>query len=97
MFISLSPCVYVLTVNVGHGATRSPFVFDAFTMALAAIDTLGLSQHVDFCPPPLHIQKKPRRATFRRRIFHKPTCHRPNEQRVYGPLDDIIDEIRSNI
>ncbi|KAF2628712.1 hypothetical protein BU25DRAFT_466485 [Macroventuria anomochaeta] len=66
-------------------------------MALAAIDTLGLSQHAAFCPPPLHIQKKPRRATFRKRIFRKSTHNRDNDQYVYGPLDDIINEIRSNI
>ena len=66
-------------------------------MALATLDTPGLSQHAAFCPPPLHIQKKPRRATFHKRIFRKSTHHRPNDQYVYGPLDDIINEIRSNI
>ena len=65
-------------------------------MTLAALDAFGLSQHASFCPQPLHIQKKPRRATFRKRVFRKPT-HRHNEQYVFGPLDDIIDEIKSNI
>lgn len=65
-------------------------------MTLAELDAFGLSQHASFCPQPLHIQKKPRRATFRKRVFRKPT-HRHNEQYVFGPLDDIIDEIKSNI
>ena len=66
-------------------------------MALVGLDTLGLSQHAAFCPPPLQIQKKSHRATFRKRIFRKSIHHRHNGQYVYGPLDDIIDEIRSNI
>lgn len=66
-------------------------------MALTAFDTLVLTQHAAFCPPPLHIQKKPRRATFRRRVFRKSTHHRPNDQCVSGPLDDLIDEIKSDI
>jgi hypothetical protein len=70
---------------------------DAFVMALVGLDTLGLSQHAAFCPPPLQIQKKSHRATFRKRIFRKSIHHRHNDQYVYGPLDDIIDEIRSNI
>lgn len=66
-------------------------------MTLAALDAFGLSQHAAFCPPPLHIQKNPRRATFRRRVFRKSIHHRHNDQYVYGPLDDIIDEIKSHI
>ncbi|KAF1930098.1 uncharacterized protein M421DRAFT_414073 [Didymella exigua CBS 183.55] len=65
-------------------------------MALAALESFGLSQHSAFCPPPLHIQKK-RRATFRKRIFRKSTHHRVDDKYVYGPLDDIINEIRSDI
>ncbi|KAF3051754.1 hypothetical protein E8E11_009477 [Didymella keratinophila] len=39
-------------------------------MALAALESFGVSQKSSFCPPPLHIQKKPRRGTFRKRISH---------------------------
>ncbi|KAF1831534.1 hypothetical protein BDW02DRAFT_505028 [Decorospora gaudefroyi] len=49
------------------------------------------------CPPPLLIQKRPRRATFRRRIFRKSTHSFNGDQYVLGPLDDIIDEIKSDI
>ena len=66
-------------------------------MALAALESFGLSQHSGFCPPPLHIQKKPRRATIRKRIFRKSTYHQANDKYVHGPLDDIINEIRSDI
>lgn len=66
-------------------------------MALAALGSFGLSQQSAFCPPPLHIQKKPRKATFRKRIFRKSTHHQVDDKYVYGPLDDIISEIRSDI
>jgi hypothetical protein len=49
------------------------------------------------CPYPLHIQKKSRKATFRRRIFRKSTPTYSDDQYVCGPLDDIIDEIKSDI
>jgi hypothetical protein len=49
------------------------------------------------CPPPLHIQKKSRKATLRRRIFRKSTPTYSDDQYVFGPLDDIIDEIKSDI
>ncbi|OSS51132.1 hypothetical protein B5807_04191 [Epicoccum nigrum] len=66
-------------------------------MVLTARPTPSLSSQTSFCPPPLHIQKKPRKATFRRRNFRKSTHCRPINSYVNGPLDDIIDEIRSNI
>lgn len=66
-------------------------------MALVGLSASSLSQHTAFCPPPLHIQKKPRRAKFRKRIFRKSSHHIPIDQYAYGPLDDIIDEIRNNI
>ncbi|KAF1845143.1 uncharacterized protein K460DRAFT_337025 [Cucurbitaria berberidis CBS 394.84] len=56
-----------------------------------------LLSHVALCPPPLLIQKKPRRATFRRRILRKSTHSQNNSQYVFGPLDDIIDEIKGDI
>jgi hypothetical protein len=49
------------------------------------------------CPPPLTIQKKSRKATFRRRIFRKSIPTYSDDQYVFGPLDDIIDEIKSDI
>jgi hypothetical protein len=52
---------------------------------------------VPLCPPPLTIKKKSRKATFRRRIFRKSTPTYGDDQSVFGPLDDIIDEIRSDI
>lgn len=66
-------------------------------MAPAALDSSSPSQHSAFCPSPLHIQKKPRRATFRKRIFRKSTPHQVDNNYVYGPLDDIINEIRSGM
>ncbi|KAH6633391.1 hypothetical protein C7974DRAFT_433432 [Boeremia exigua] len=53
----------------------------------------SLTQHTSFCPPPLHIQKKPRRTTLRK-LLRKST---PVSEYVCGPLDDIIDEITSNL
>jgi hypothetical protein len=51
-------------------------------------------------PSPLHIRKKSRRlsrrATFYRRITRK-SPHQPQHEGVYGPLDDIITEISSDI
>ncbi|KAL5374810.1 hypothetical protein DPSP01_011646 [Paraphaeosphaeria sporulosa] len=47
-------------------------------------------------PSPLHIRKKPRRATFYRRIIHK-SLYKLQDEAVYGPLDDIITEITSDI
>lgn len=46
------------------------------------------------CPPPLSIQKKSRRPTFRRRIYRKPTH---SDHNALGPLDDIIDQIKNDI
>ncbi|KAJ4359101.1 hypothetical protein N0V95_002495 [Ascochyta clinopodiicola] len=66
-------------------------------MALASFDTFGLSQHAVYYPEPLYIHKKPRRATFRKRIFRKPTHDRHDDPYLHGPLDDIIDEIKSDI
>lgn len=66
-------------------------------MALAAPYSFGLSHHAAFCPQPLQIQKRTRRATFRKRIFRKSTHHGHNDEYVCGPLDDIINEIKSNL
>ncbi|CAN9086940.1 unnamed protein product [Alternaria alternata] len=55
------------------------------------------SDRTPLCPPPLTIQKKSRKATFRRRIFRKSTPTSSDDQYVFGPLDDIIDEIKSDI
>ena len=56
-----------------------------------------LLSHATLYPPPLFIQKKPRRATFSRRILRKSTPSQNGDQYVFGPLDDIINEIKSNI
>lgn len=56
--------------------------------------------NLNLFPSPLHIRKKsrkaPRRATFYRRIIRK-SPHQPLHEGVYGPLDDIITEISSDI
>lgn len=56
-----------------------------------------LFPHTPLYPSPLHIQKKSRKATFRRRIFHKSAHNYGGDEYVIGPLDDIIDEIKSDI
>lgn len=66
-------------------------------MAPAALNVPSFSQQAGFSPPPLHIQKKPPKTTFRKRIFRKSTHHVSVDQYVHGPLDDIIDEIRCDI
>jgi len=66
-------------------------------MALAALNVPPFSQQAGFSPPPLHIQKKPRKTTFRKRIFRKSSHHVSIDQYVHGPLDDIIDEISCDI
>ncbi|KAF2642749.1 hypothetical protein P280DRAFT_516516 [Massarina eburnea CBS 473.64] len=57
----------------------------------------ALSPRFDLCPPPLHIRKKTRRATFYRRILHKSSRSTCFDTFVYGPLDDIISEISGDI
>jgi hypothetical protein len=66
-------------------------------MALANLHGVGLSQYATFYPPPLQIQKKPRRATFHRRLLRRPTHAQHHTDPDHGPLDDIIDEIRGGI
>lgn len=92
-----SLCVWTLTVKVERYATRCVIVLGAFVMALSAFDTSSLSQQTAHLPQPLHIQKRPRKATFRKRLTRKSIYHRSSGSYVYGPLDDIIDEIRTNI
>ncbi|KAH9864429.1 hypothetical protein J1614_010363 [Plenodomus biglobosus] len=53
--------------------------------------------YATLCPPPLSIHKKPRRATFRRRILRRSVPSQSSDEYVLGPLDDIIDVIKSNI
>ncbi|KAF2830683.1 hypothetical protein CC86DRAFT_343633 [Ophiobolus disseminans] len=64
-------------------------------MASAAVCNFLLPHPATLCPPPLEIQKRPRRTTIRRRMLRKST--HSQIQSVKGPLDDIIDEIRSDI
>jgi hypothetical protein len=66
-------------------------------MALANLHGVGLSQYATFYPPPLQIQKKPRRATFHRRLLRRPTHAQHHTDPDHGPLDDIIDEIKGGI
>ncbi|KAF2036586.1 hypothetical protein EK21DRAFT_51494 [Setomelanomma holmii] len=64
-------------------------------MASAAVGNFWLPHPTTLCPPPLHIHKKPRRTTIRRRLLRKST--NAHNHRSHGPLDDIINEIKSNI
>jgi hypothetical protein len=48
-------------------------------------------------PQPLHIQKKPRKSNFRRTLLRKSSHNQSYGDEVYGPLDDIIDEITGDI
>ncbi|KAH7384444.1 hypothetical protein BKA66DRAFT_441023 [Pyrenochaeta sp. MPI-SDFR-AT-0127] len=67
-------------------------------MATTAAVSNVLHSQAALCPPPLLIQKKaPRRATFRRCIYHKKTPTQNSNHDMFGPLDDIIDEIKSVI
>lgn len=53
--------------------------------------------YATLCPPPLSIQKKPRRATFRQRILRRSVAHESSNQCLFGPLDDIIDVIKTDL
>jgi hypothetical protein len=55
-----------------------------------------LSPQVDLYPSPLHVSKKSRRTTLCRRLLRK-SSYQSHCRSVYGPLDDIIDEITGNI
>ncbi|KAF2853260.1 hypothetical protein T440DRAFT_477076 [Plenodomus tracheiphilus IPT5] len=65
-------------------------------MATPAINDIA-STYATLCPPPLSFQKKPRRATFCRRILRRSVPSESSDQFVFGPLDDIIDVIKSVI
>lgn len=65
-------------------------------MATISTENYGFTQGA-LCPPPLSIQKKSRRATFHRRILRKSTRSQNSDQYLLGPLDDLIDEIKSDI
>ena len=79
--------------------TELPFVAVSSEFTMITTITAGgiFSDRAPLCPPPLTIQKKSRKATFRRRIFRKSTPTSSDDQYVFGPLDDIIDEIKSDI
>ncbi|KAH7083172.1 hypothetical protein BKA63DRAFT_402981 [Paraphoma chrysanthemicola] len=64
-------------------------------MSSAAVGSFWLPHPATLCPPTLHIQKRSRRTTFRRRMLRKST--NANRYPPHGPLDDIIDVIKSNI
>jgi hypothetical protein len=66
-------------------------------MALANLHGVGLSQYATFYPPPLQIQKKPRRAIFHRRLLRRQSYAQHHTDCDHGPLDDIIDEIKGDI
>ena len=65
-------------------------------MAVTA-DSVYLPPSVALFPPPLHIAKKPRRATFRQRLLQTVSRAPYASFDIGGPLDDIIDEIAGNI
>ncbi|KAG9187489.1 hypothetical protein G6011_05360 [Alternaria panax] len=79
--------------------TEFPFVAISSAFMMITTTTTGsvFLDRAPLCPPPLTIQKKPRKPNFRRRIFRKSTPTYSDDQYVFGPLDDIIDEIKSDI
>jgi len=74
-----------------------------FTKSVTMVTTndlvlLSHHQHVPtLYPPPLHIQKKSRTSIFRQQLYQKPSHTHHGSRKVCGPLDDIIDEITSDI
>ena len=81
-----------------RAVNEPPFVITGeLTMIATTAAGSLLFPHTPLCPSPLHIQKKPRKASFRRRILRKSTHSYVGDQYVFGPLDDIIDEIKSDI
>jgi hypothetical protein len=70
--------------------------------AMATTTTTGpvaLSYHyrAALYPQPLHIQKRPRKSSFRRTLLRKSSYNPNYGDEVCGPLDDIIDEIKGDI
>ncbi|EMD93508.1 hypothetical protein COCC4DRAFT_58864 [Bipolaris maydis ATCC 48331] len=57
---------------------------------IATTSGSGLPPHVHLCPSPLHIHKKQRKATFRRRILPKST-HSDIGDQYELPLNDSVD------
>jgi hypothetical protein len=80
-----------------NATIRAAVYFSAPSMITTTTPGGVFFPHAPLYPPPLLIHKKPRRATFRRRIFRKSTQSYTGDQYVLGPLDDIIDEIKSDI
>lgn len=64
-------------------------------MATTITSLVAHSHHL--CPQPLHIQKQPRKSNFRRTLLRKSSHNQRYGDEVYGPLDDIIDEITGDI
>lgn len=64
-------------------------------MASTATRSFLLPHTATLCPSPLQIQKKSRRITIRRRMLRKST--RSKIHPINGPLDDIINEISSDL
>jgi hypothetical protein len=65
-------------------------------MATTTVGNVLLSSATLY-PPPLLIQKQPRKATFRWRRTRKSSSSQSSSIYPLGPLDDIIAEIKSDI
>ena len=78
--------------------TEPPFVNTGdFTMIATANTSSLLFPHIPLYPSPLHIHRKLRKTILSRRILRKSTHSTVSNPYEFGPLDDIIDEIKSDI
>jgi hypothetical protein len=67
------------------------------TTTTAGLVALSHHHRAALCPQPLHIQKRPCKSSFRRTLLRKSSHNQSYGDEVYGPLDDIIDEITGDI
>jgi hypothetical protein len=72
-------------------------VFVLIAMASAAVSSFLLPHPAKLCPPPLQLQKKTRRTTVHKYLLRKSTHGQFQSTQGQGPLDDIIDTIKSDI
>lgn len=71
----------------------------AMASATRTTGLIALSQphSAALCPQPLHVQKRLRQSSFHRTLLRKYSHNQIHGDEVYGPLDDIIDEIKGEI
>lgn len=90
-----------LTVTVKTSRTFAPSAPSAFALGMSTMADLAAKSanftYATLCPPPLSISKKPRRAAFRQRILPRSDPCKSSNQYIFGPLDDIINGIKSDL